>query len=54
MQELVELRSKIAELKEQLKGTMDQAKKTALITLLAVMRQEEVLLMQGDQALPMR
>ena len=48
--ELVELRSEIAELKEQLKGTTDQAEKTALITLLAAMRQKEVLLMQGEQA----
>ena len=48
--ELVELRSEIAEIKEQLKRTTDQAEKTALITLLAGMQQEKVLLMQGEQA----
>ena len=48
--ELVELRSEIAELKEQLKGTTDQAEKTALLTMLAAMRQEKVLLMQREQA----
>ena len=48
--ELVELRSEIAELKEQLKGTTDPAKQTAMLTMLAAMRQEKVLLMQGEQA----
>ena len=48
--ELVELRSEIAELKEQLKGTTDQAEKTALITLLAATRQKEVILMQRERA----
>jgi predicted mannosyl-3-phosphoglycerate phosphatase (HAD superfamily) len=48
--ELEKLRSKIDEYEEQLKGTTDQAVKTALITLLAGMQQEKVLLMQGEQA----
>ena len=48
--ELDELRSEINELKKQLEGTKDQAERTAILTMLAAMRQEKVLLMQGEQA----
>ena len=48
--ELVELRSEIAELKEQLKGTTDLAKQTAMLNVLAGMQQKELFLMQGEQA----
>jgi hypothetical protein len=48
--ELDELRSEINELKKQLEGTKDQAERTAILTMLAAMRQEKVLLMQREQA----
>jgi len=56
--EIEKLRSEIDELKEQLsKGTTDPADRTAMLMMLAAMRQEltemrkkEVLLMQGEQA----
>ena len=48
--ELVELQSEISEVKKQIKGTTDQAEKTALISLLTAMLQKEVLLMPGEQA----
>ena len=47
---LEKLRSEIDELKEQLERTTDQAERTAMLTMLAAMRQEKVLLMQGEQA----
>ena len=47
---LVELRSEIAEIKEQLKWTTDPADRTAMLKMLAAMREKEVLLMQGEQA----
>ena len=48
--ELVELRSEIAELKEQIKGTTDQAERTAMLNVLSGMQQKELFLMQGEQA----
>ena len=48
--ELEKLRSKIEKFEEQLEGTTDPAKQTAILTMLAAMRQEKVLLMQGEQA----
>ena len=54
---LEKLQSNIEEYAEKLEGTTDPAKETAMLTMLAAMRQElvamrqkEVLLMQGEQA----
>ena len=46
--ELEKLQSKIDKYEEQLEGTTDQAERTAILTMLAAMRQEKVLLMQGE------
>ena len=48
--ELEKLRSKIEKFEEQLEGTTDPAKQTAMLTMLAAMRQKEIMLMQGEQA----
>ena len=48
--ELEKLRTKIEELEGQIKGTKDQAETTAMLNVLAAMRQEKVLLMQREQA----
>ena len=49
--ELEKVRNKIEELEGQIKGTTDQGERTAMLNVLAAMRQKEVLLMQGEQAL---
>ena len=48
--ELEKLRPKIEELEEQLKGTTDIAQQTAMLNVLAAMREEKILLMKGEQA----
>ena len=48
--ELEKLVAKIGELEAQLERTTDIAKQTAMLNVLAAMRQEKVLLMQGEQA----
>ena len=48
--DLEKLRSKIEEFEEKIKGTTDLAERTALLQVLAAMRQKEVLLMQGEKA----
>ena len=48
--ELEKLQSKIDKYEEQLEGTTDIPKQTAMLTMLAAMRQEKVMLMQGEQA----
>lgn len=45
--ELVELRSEIAEVKEQIKGTMDLAERTVMRNLLLTLEQRVNLLMQS-------
>ena len=47
--ELEKLRSKIEKYEEQLEKTTDPANQTAMLTMLAAMRQKEVMLMQGEQ-----
>ena len=50
LNELEKLQPKIEELEGQIKGTKDQAERTAMLNLLAGRQQEKVLLMQGGLA----
>ena len=49
--ELEMLQSTIEKYEEQLERTTDPEHQTAMLTMLAAMRQKEVLLMQGEQVL---
>ena len=50
MQGIEELQSNIKKYDELLERTTDPAQQTAILTMLAAMRQREVLLTQGEQA----